>query len=193
MYIPQNFEVTEREKALGFVKSNAFGQLISTVKNRLFSSHIPFLVSEEGKSLLCHVAKNNPQWQEIETHEALVTFQGAHGYISPSWYDSPGVPTWNYQVVHIYGRAELITDVDKLKSMVNELTNIYEASLESPWIPEYKESMLNSIIGIEVKITDVQCKFKLSQNRPEVDRRKVIDKLNERNSVQLSEAMKNEL
>ena len=193
MYIPKHFEVTDREKALAFIKSNAFGQLISTVEGKLFSSHIPFYYEEEKESLICHIARSNPQWKNIEGQEILVTFQGPHDYISPSWYDSPGVPTWNYQAVHVYGRAELISEGGRLKDIVNKLTEIYESSFESPWAPEYKESMLKAIVGIEIKITEIQCKYKLSQNRSEKDRRQVIEQLRERGSTPLSKAMKIEL
>jgi transcriptional regulator len=100
------------------------------------------------------------------------------------------VPTWNYQAVHVYGIAELITEAGRLKNIVNKLTATYESSFESPWVPEYKESMLNAIVGIEIKITEIQCKYKLSQNRSENDREKVIEQLQKRGSVPLSKAMK---
>ena len=193
MYIPEHFEITDRNEVLGFIKANAFGQLISSVGGRLFSSHIPFFMSEDEKSIICHLAKRNPQWKEIEDQEVLVTLQGPHDYISPSWYRSPGVPTWNYQAVHIYGKVELITEASRIKNIIGELTEIYESSFDNPWSPEYKESMLSAIIGIEIKITEIQCKYKLSQNRPESDRLEVIEKLQERGSIQLSKAMKNEL
>ncbi len=193
MYTPEHFEVADKEEALAFIKSNAFGQLISMVDGRLFSSHIPFYYDEEGKFLICHIARRNPQWKDIEGQEVLVTFQGPHDYISPSWYESQGVPTWNYQAAHVYGKASLITEISRLKSIVNELTKIYESSFESPWIPEYKESMLNAIIGIEIKVTEIQCKYKLSQNRSENDRREVMKQLENRGAIQLSEVMKIEL
>ena len=128
MYIPKHFNVTDKEEILGFIKANAFGQLISLVKGKLFSSHIPFLLSNDNQSLICHVAKSNPQWESIEGQEVLVTFQGPHDYVSPSWYSSPGVPTWNYQSVHIYGKPHLITELEQLSSIVNELTGIYESA-----------------------------------------------------------------
>ena len=105
MYIPKHFNVSDKEEILAFIKGNSFGQLISLVEGKLFSSHIPFLFRGENQSLLCHVAKNNPQWENIEGQEVLITFQGPHDYVSPSWYSSPGVPTWNYQSVHIYGKT----------------------------------------------------------------------------------------
>jgi transcriptional regulator len=193
MFIPQHFEVTDREEILAFIKANAFGQLISSVEGRLFSSHLPFFLGNDRQSLICHVAKRNPQWKGIEDQEVLVTFQGPHDYVSPSWYSSPGVPTWNYQTAHVYGKPTLITETEKLKNIVNELTGVYETSLEKPWEPEYKDSLLNAIIGIEIKITEIQCKYKLSQNRSESDQNQVTEELQKRGSVQLSQAMKNEL
>jgi len=123
----------------------------------------------------------------------LVTFQGPHEYISPTWYNSPGVPTWNYQTVHVYGKPELVTEKEKLRSIVNELTRVHESSLKEPWEPEYKDSLLNIIVGIEIKITDIQCKYKLSQNRSDRDRMQVAKELKNRGSVQLSSVMKVEL
>jgi transcriptional regulator len=193
MYTPKHFEVTEREEILAFIKANSFGQLISMVDEKLFSSHIPFYIEDEGESLICHVAKSNPQWEDIEGQEVLITFQGPHDYISPSWYSSPGVPTWNYQAVHVYGKSELITEAEKLKNIVNALTEIHESSFENPWKPEYKESLLNAIVGIKIKVTELQCKYKLSQNRPEKDKQQVTEQILKRGSAKLSKVMKNEL
>jgi transcriptional regulator len=80
MYIPKHFEVTDTEKIFAFIRENSFGQLISTVEGRLYCSHIPFLLRDDGKSLISHVAKRNPQWKSIEAHEVLVIFQGPHNY-----------------------------------------------------------------------------------------------------------------
>lgn len=193
MYIPQSFEVTDRKEIVSFIKANAFGQLVSLVGGRLFSSHLPFFLGNDEQSLICHMAKRNPQWEGIENQEVLVTFQGPHDYVSPSWYFSPGVPTWKYQAVHVYGKPKLITEARAVKSIVDEFTRIHEASFENPWEPEYKESLLNVIIGIEIKITELQCKYKLSQNRPESDRKRIIEELQKKGSVQLSRAMESEL
>lgn len=94
MYIPQQFEVTDREEVIAFIKANAFGQLISSVNGRLFSTYLPFLLADNGQSLICHVAKRNPQWEDIEEQVVLVTFQGPNGYVSPFWYNTAGIPTW---------------------------------------------------------------------------------------------------
>ena len=190
MYIPHHFEVTDRSEALAFIKHNAFGQLISSVQGRVFSSHIPFIISDDGQSLICHIAKKNPQWQDIVGQEVLISFQGEHDYVSPSWIDAPAVPTWNYQAVHIYGKAALVTDVKKLKEIVDMLTEQYEAAMDVPWKPDYNEAMLTMIVGLEIKIDNVQCKYKLSQNRSESDQQQIADELAKRGSIQLSKAMK---
>jgi transcriptional regulator len=193
MYTPQDFKVADKEELLAFIKANAFGQLISLVDNHLFSSHIPFSLSADKQTLICHVAKRNPQWENIETQEVLITFQGLHDYISPSWYESGGVPTWNYQAVHVYGKPKLITEPEKLKVIVEELTDEYESAFERPWNPEYKESLLNMIVGIQINITEIQGKYKLSQNRPKKDQLKVIEELEKKGSIKLSGTMKKKL
>lgn len=192
MYTPKHFEVNDKEKLLAFIETNAFGQLISKVDGRLFSSHLPFLVDKKDGSLICHLAKANPQWQRIEEQEILASFQGPHGYISPSWYESPGVPTWNYQAVHVYGRAKLISDNEELMTIVNELTEKHELSHPKPWKPEYKETLLTAIVGLRIDIGEIQGKYKLSQNRPESDRTCIIKALDSAGSSALSMAIKNE-
>jgi len=193
MYTPQHFAIGDREKALAFIRAHGFGQLISSVNGRLFSSHIPFYLANDGLSLICHIARKNPQWQGIENQEVLVSFEGPHDYVSPSWYNSPGVPTWNYQVVHVYGRPRLITEPKILKAIVTELTSLHESALEKPWYPEYKDALLNAIVGIEIPIGELQCKYKLSQNRPAADRQQVTEQLEKRGAVQLAQAMKDAL
>lgn len=190
MYIPRHFEVTDSKKAIAFIKENAFGQLISSVDGKLFSSHLPFIVEEDEQSLICHMAKQNPQWEALEKQEILITFQGDHDYVSPSWFNTPGVPTWNYQAVHIYGKPTIITDAKKLKNIVDGLTHSYESSMDESWQPEYNAAALNAIVGIEIKIDEIQCKCKLSQNRSKIDQIQIADELAKRGSIQLSKAMK---
>ncbi|MDH5393645.1 MAG: FMN-binding negative transcriptional regulator [Gammaproteobacteria bacterium] len=193
MYIPKVFNVTDKAEILSFIQGNSFGQLISLVDGKIFSSHLPFVFCEQNQTLLCHLAKKNPQWQHIEGQEILVTFQGPHDYVSASWYCSPGVPTWNYQSVHLYGNAKIITEKEKLRHIVNGITKIYESGQEKPWQAVYKDALLEAIVGIEINISDIQCKYKLSQNRPEQDRLKIIEEHNKRGSFELSKASKNQL
>ncbi|MFL0810848.1 MAG: FMN-binding negative transcriptional regulator [Agarilytica sp.] len=193
MYIPKPFEVTSKNEICAFIEANAFGQLISTVSGRLFSTHIPFLLSEDKTRLIAHLAKPNPQHNELEGQEVLVTLEGPHDYISPSWYEGAGVPTWNYQAVHIYGVVNVFTDVDRLKGVVDELTKKYESDFERPWQAEYNAAMLNVIVGVEIEISDIQCKYKLSQNRSGQDRLQVVEQLELQGAVALANAMKSSL
>jgi len=190
MYIPRHFEVTNDDQIFAFIKDNGFGQLISSVQGKLFSSHIPFLLSSDKQKLVGHLAKQNPQHSDIDTQSVLVTLQGPHAYISPSWYRSPGVPTWNYQAVHIYGVCQVFDDREKLKILVESLTGKYESSFQVPWQPDYKASMLGAIIGIEITIDEIQGKFKLSQNRPAKDKQRVIEQLSKSGSASLARAMR---
>ncbi len=93
MYIPKHFEITDKDEIFSFVEANAFGQLISNVSGRFFSTHLPFLLSEDRSKIVGHMALQNPQHAEIDGQEVLITLEGAHDYISPSWYRGPGVPT----------------------------------------------------------------------------------------------------
>lgn len=194
MFIPKHFDVSEQKEIFAFIEANAFGQLISNVGGRLFSTHIPFFLSKDKTKLVAHLATQNPQIQGIEKQEVLVTLQGEHGYVSPSWYIGSGVPTWNYQAVHIYGKCEAFDAPNKLKLVVDSLTKKYESNFSNPWQPEYSYSMLEAIVGIEISINEIQCKYKLSQNRSAQDRENVIVKLRANGSEELAKTMQdNEL
>ena len=155
----------------------------------MFSTHIPVLLEATNNRLLGHLARANPQWQSIDGQEVLITLQGSHDYISPSWYCSPGVPTWNYQAVHIYGICQVFEDTTKLKQVVDALTGKFESVFDTPWQPDYKASMLRGIVGIEVEINEIQCKYKLSQNRSREDQDMVIEQLKARDSQGTAQAM----
>ncbi len=193
MYVPRHFEISAAEEIYAFLDANAFGQLISLQDGRLTAAHLPFLVAEDRKHLFCHLARQNPQWQQLEDQQVLITFLGAHDYISPSWYQTAGVPTWNYQALHIYGRCRVFDDPAQLSSLVDMLSQRYESGFETPWKPQYREAMLKAIVGVDIEIEDIQCKFKLSQNRPAEDQQGVIDKLDELGSDSLVKAMRKTL
>lgn len=189
MYIPEHFRISEQQQVLEFIASNAFGQLVSTVEGRLFATPMPFLLSDDGSYLHGHIARENPQAAGIEAGEVLVSFLGPHHYISPRWYTRPGVPTWNYQAVHVYGHCTTFSDPQRLKVLVDALTAVHEAPAPEPWQPEYPDAMLSSIVGIDVRITELQGKFKLSQNRTSRDRESVIAQLSSAGAHPLAEAM----
>lgn len=193
MYVPDHFKISDQEEIFSFLQANAFGQLISLHDNRLTSSHLPFLISDDRKRLLCHLARQNSQWQQLAGQQLLVTFQGPHDYISPSWYQNAGVPTWNYQAVHVYGSCRVFDAADELAAVVEALSDRYESGFDSPWKPKYRDAMLKAIIGVEIDIDEIQCKYKLSQNRPAEDQQGVIEKLDETGSEPLLHAMRKAL
>ncbi|MCJ8344623.1 FMN-binding negative transcriptional regulator, partial [bacterium] len=165
------------------------GQLICLVNQRITSTLVPFLLSKDKLTIYAHIAKSNPQWKQIENQEVLISLNGPHDYISPNWYSSPGVPTWNYQAMSIYGNAKVFEDTIKLKTIVDALTGKYESSFETPWKPNYPHTMLKAIVGIEITISDIQCKYKLSQNKPLSDRKNIIEQLSNRGAEDLAKAM----
>jgi len=190
MYIPRHFHITDREEIFSFIEQNAFGQIISTLQGRLFSTHIPFLVSDDKQKLFGHFASKNPQSKGINGQEVMVTLEGPHSYISPSWYLNPGVPTWNYQAVHIYGICKILPGITAVKTIVDRLSDKYEEAFETYWEPDYNPGMLRYIVGFEIKIKDIQCKYKLSQNRSEQDLNSMIKHLQDRGSKALADAVK---
>jgi len=118
-----------------------------------------------------------------------VTLQGDHAYVSPSWYESAGVPTWNYQAVHIEGIAESFSDTERLKEVVDALTEKHESTYPIPWKPDYAASMLRGIVGVEIAIASVQCKFKLSQNRSPLDQANVKAEIRSAGHNAMADAM----
>lgn len=196
MYIPDHFKETNLERITALIENYPFGMLVTAPDGPPFVSHLPFLFDNttgaHGK-LLGHMARANPQWQHLATGgKVLVVFQGPHAYVSPSWYSSPGVPTWNYAVVHLYGKPRLIEDEAELTALLERLTNTYESNKQNPWEPKLSDErsakLLGMIVGFEIEITDVQGKFKLSQNRPAEDRQQVIEELS-KSSDQLEVAV----
>jgi transcriptional regulator len=125
------------------------------------------------------VARNNAQWSEPVIGEALIIIQGADAYVSPSWYASKAehgrvVPTWNYTAAHVYGELVIHDDPVWLARQVRRLTGVNEAGFDQPWsvddAPErYISGQLRAIVGLELVITRIEAKAKLSQNRPDAD------------------------
>jgi transcriptional regulator len=170
MYQPPHFRIDDHHAAMEFIRQQGFGMLVSNCGERLFATHMPVMPSADNALLLGHVARQNPQHVDLQGQEVLFIFQGPHGYVSPTLYENPGVPTWNYQAVHVYGTCRLVTATEDVKQIVDDLTHKYESVRTNPWNGEYQAARLNAIVGIEVSIREIQCKFKLSQNRSTVER-----------------------
>ncbi len=189
MYSPPEFVIEQRPALLEFVRANAFGQLISLVDGQPVVTHLPFAVDADSGLLLAHLARANPQWRALDGESVLVTFQGPHAYVSPTWYAGPGVPTWNYQAVHVRGRCRVFDDSARLAALLASLSQTYEAGRDQPWNGDYDPRLLKGIVGLEIAIDDMQGKFKLSQNRPPEDRQRVAVELRAAGYVELAAAM----
>lgn len=178
MYIPKHFEQADERSLWDFVDEHSFGILLTVVDGQPFASHLPFLSDRAAGSLHCHVARANPQWQQLAAaSKVLAIFAGPHGYISPTWYADPGVPTWNYAVVHAQGEARIVDDIDHTRRHVEALAAKFERGRAAPWVPDYDARRLAGIVGIEIRVDKLEGKFKLSQNRSAADRAGVVAQL----------------
>lgn len=180
----------EESELFSFIRANGFGQLISTVEGRIFSTPLPFVLSADNKKLITHLARQNPQAEAIEGQEVLISLLGPHAYVSPTWYEkSGGVPTWNYQSVQIYGKAEVVSDRSRNQVIVEQMSSYFEGDSSERWDMQYPEQMLDAILGIEIVITEIQGKYKLSQNRPAQDQQNVIERLSAKGNKRLANEM----
>lgn len=192
MFIPSHFKVNDQAKIVKFLHDNSFGEFITIVDGKPSATPAPFLFDDESGVLSFHIARANPQWQAIKNQQVLFIVNGPHGYISPTWYAEAGVPTWNYQAIHFSGSAIAFFEPKRLMALVNELTASSEKKFPKPWQPDYPQSMLRGIVGIEMAVTEIQCKFKLSQNRSSTDQEQSIRALEALGNHELAEVMRKE-
>ena len=183
MYIPKINLVTDRAEILGFMKNYSFAAIITAKNNYPVVSHLPFVATEENDQVIltAHFAKANEQWKDIEANPLLVVFSEPHAYISPKHYDNIlSVPTWNYVSVHAYGTAEIISEQEAAFDTLNGLMNTYEKDYKTKCDSlhaKFKLKMLNCIVSFRVRVTDLQAKKKLSQNKNEAERKRIINEL----------------
>lgn len=184
MYLPEHFAETDRAVLQRLIAEHPLGTLVTLGSDGLSANHLPFsLVAGAGEqgALLAHVARGNHVWHDVSPeHEALVIFQGPSAYISPNWYPTKAethrqVPTYNYVVVHAYGRLVIHDDEKWLRGFLGRLTQRMEATQPTPWkmgdAPhDFVRQMLGGIVGIEIPISRLVGKWKVSQNRLPVDR-----------------------
>ena len=181
MYIPKHFAV-DPQQSRALLADLAAGDLITATDDGLTATFLPLhFDAERGPhgSLLGHVARTNDQWRSIPAGEALVIGHGPNAYVSPSWYATKAehgrvVPTWNYVTVHVHGELRVHDDVAWVGDLVRRLTDRHERGRVHPWAvadapAEYIEGQLRAIVGVEVVISRVEVKAKVSQNRPAAD------------------------
>jgi len=178
MYIPGTFSETDTQVLTGLIHRYPLGLLVTSGSSGLLASPIPFLYrAKDGKPMLvAHLAKANPHWKDlVGLKECLVVFQGTDNYVTPDWYPSKQtthkvVPTWNYEMVQVKGIPTVIESSDWLRNQVGEVTDSMEQKRKNPWKvtdapADFIESQLKAIVGLEIEITEIKGKWKMSQNR----------------------------
>lgn len=205
MYNPPAFQVDDLKTLWSFIDQNSFGLFVSRTREGMSASHLPFLlernIGEKGR-LVGHLARANPQWQDVEDAQVLVVFSGPHAYISPSWYAAVNVvPTWNYVAVHVTGKVRWLHDPDELLPIVRQTVDHYESGERNPWSldsaePDFIENLCRAIVGFTIDIDTIEGKWKLSQNHDRQRRERVIGQLEGRsgeNSARIASLMRQSL
>lgn len=191
MYLPTAFRQDDLAELHAQIRTNPFALLASAGSEGVQASHLPLLLEpEEGEfgTLYGHFARANPHWRELQdSGEALAVFSGPDAYVSPSWYPTKAehgkvVPTWNYIAVHARGPVELIEEPERLLRIVSRLSDRHETGRPQPWAVsdaprDYLDAMLRAIVGFALPIRRIEGKWKLSQNRADVDKAGVRDAL----------------
>ena len=186
MYQPPHFIETDRDTLAALIRAHPLGLLISATPDGPVADPVPFLLDEdvgEHGRLRAHVARANPQWKLIAAQPdmpVLVVFQGTDAYITPSWYETKRetgkvVPTWNYAVVQVRGKAVVRDDPEWIARQIADLTAFQEGARAEPWAvsdapPPFIAAQIRGIVGIEIEIAEIHGKWKVSQNRPVADR-----------------------
>ena len=203
MYTPPHFAITDPQVLHRIMGDHPLGVLVTSTVSGLDANHIPFEFNPSvGKLgvLTGHVARANLVWQQcLQGADVMVIFRGDETYISPNWYPSKHethrqVPTWNYEVVHVFGRLTVRDDEKFMRGVVARLTRTHEAQEPKPWklgdsAPDYIDGMLKAIVGIEIAIERLEGKSKLSQNRESRDLQGAVDKLREQGKTSIAQAM----
>jgi transcriptional regulator len=191
VYLPEHFRETDARVLHALIDAHPLGAWVTLGDDGLLVNHLPFLLDPERGprgTLVGHVARANPVWRSFSTTlESVIVFQGAETYVTPSWYPSKRahgkvVPTWNYAVVHAHGMPRAIEDPAWLLELVTRLTARHESGRAVPWKvsdapADYTARLLEAIVGIEIPITRLVGKWKVSQNRPAADRLGVAEGL----------------
>jgi len=169
MYTPPYNEIENRAEVVALMRANAFAVLVTGTGGTLHASHLPVRVHDNPLLLDMHMARANPQWKEFFEDEVMVVFSGPHAYVSPRWYEEKErVPTWNYAAVHAYGVPKMIDDPARKLASQRQLIETYDPE----WLPkfdalrkEYVDMMLDGIVNFEIRVTRIDARWKLSQQR----------------------------
>lgn len=201
MYLPQIFSETNPTVLSDFIQTHPLGTLISLQNGVPQADLLPFYVVQDGDkiTLVTHIAKANPLAHHAHKADVMVLFYGEQGYITPNWYPTKHihhrhVPTWNYEVVEVRGQATLFDDFKGLMRAVGTLTNIHEKEQPTAWKmkdapADYLADELKDIVGLTIDVDTMVGKFKLSQNREQVDFDGVVSGLTKSGQAKLAQAV----
>jgi transcriptional regulator len=187
VYIPPANRLEDQGRIRSFIHAHGFATVVSQADGSPWASHLPLLLDESpgGDLLRSHMARANEQWRHFASgSEVLCIFLGPHSYISPSWYEAKvAVPTWNYAAVHVYGVPRVETDEAFVRKVLDDTVTKYESKREVPWRMDFPEETvagyLKAIVAFSVRVTRVEAKFKLGQNRSREDQASMLAALEE--------------
>jgi transcriptional regulator len=201
LYIPSHFQIDQPHALHRIMQAHPLGMLV-TQHDGLDANHLPFLLDASHGALgtlSAHIARANPLCNAPNGSEVLVVFRGEHGYITPSSYPSKHdthrqVPTWNYEVVHAHGTLTLRDDAKFVRGVIGKLTKLHEAAEAVPWKmsdapADYLEAMVQAVVGLEITLTRIEGKAKLSQNKDVRDQQGAVAALQRKGQHGLAQAM----
>ena len=186
LYTPAHFALDDRAAICDLMREHPFATLVTPGTPEPHVSHLPLLHVDDGSEhghLIGHFARANPHWQHAADVESMAIFHGPHAYVSPSWYVAPErmVPTWNYVTVHVHGTLEPLPDPADAEGVLQALVQRFEGERDKPWqfalAEPQRSAMIKAISAFRLRIRHVDGKFKLSQNRGNADRARVITAL----------------
>lgn len=188
MYIPRHFDEPSLDVLHALMRAHPLATVVTLAAGGLDANHVPLHLSADPApfgTLRGHVARANAIWRDrVASVEALAIFHGPEAYVTPSWYPTKAetgraVPTWNYAVAHAYGTLRVVDDAAWLRAHLEALTARHEAALSAPWRvddapADYIDAMIRGVVGIEIVITRLVGKWKMSQNQPLRNRAGVV-------------------
>lgn len=191
MYQPRHFQNDDIANSVALIEANPLGTLVLHSSGSFEVNHIPFIVDHDGSgitTLRAHIPKANALAElAMKPLDCVVVFQGAQGYVSPSWYATKQrhgkvVPTWNYSVVHVHGEIQTVSESSWVMQQLQELTELNEGKRDKPWqvsdAPgDFTEALVSALVGLQIVVSKVEAKTKASQNQPLENRESVLQSL----------------
>lgn len=183
MYIPNQFQFNDEAEKIAFMKQYSFATIITNKEQIPIATQLPFYINDSSDKLVLtsHFALANEQAKYIEANTSLVLFTEPHAYISPVHYDKPeSVPTWDYISVHAYGKAKILEEESSKIKVLEEMIRFYDQNYLAQWnslSDKFKKGMMKGIVAFEIEVTDLQGQKKLSQNKSEAERNRIVEHL----------------